>query len=265
MRLSVSATLFTCSIALTLLGCTRVRWVVPDSPKMTRELYREHQAAESGCWVRGKRSVECPSVRGSRRGRVRFLRGVRSAEDVKVLRSGRVCGALPRGGVRCVGRDLHRSIAVAGLSSERAFLWDDGYCVQERNKRRVRCEWFSPDGEWDRRILFLPIRGPLRFEEAPGGVCVCTAPDPTERPSGIVMSACLRTDRPVLRTTGSDLDETFVGGNSLDVVQFISNWRRSTGICEELAEDPSALESIMRRAETAPELQRDPKSENHED
>lgn len=140
-----------CCMSLILCGCIRVTFTAAAARTTTRELYDELKASKSGCIERSNRSLECLLDAPVHRSRVRFLTGVRSVADVKILRSGRICAARSLGGVKCLGKDMIRAVELGNVSGQRAFLWDDGYCVQERNRRRVRCEWFSPTFEFDRR------------------------------------------------------------------------------------------------------------------
>lgn len=244
-----------CLILLAAVGCVRVDLSAAGAPGMTPERYRELREVASQCIKRGSRSIECLIDQPVRRNRVRFLAGVRSADDVKVLRSGRICGTLSRGGVKCLGRDMIRAIEALNSSEHGAFIWDDGYCVQERDQEHVRCEWFSPDSEWDRRVLFLKLRGGVSYQAAPGGMCVCSAPRTPSRRQGAsapVTAACLMTKVSGAQTQESPAGTRYVRRDALEVVQFAAgDYGSSTGVCEALRADPSSLDRIISGANNA--------------
>ena len=244
-------------MALALGGCIRIRLTAARSPDTTQERYDELKATESGCLKRGNRTIECLLDAPLHRSRVRFLTGVRSVDDVRILRSGRICAALPRGGVKCLGVDMIRAVESGNVSTQRAFLWDDGYCVQERDQRRVRCEWFSPDFEFDRRVLFLKLPGTVRFESFPGGMCACSNPIDAARrgaSSAPGMAACLRTKLHDPHLSYTKNGEREVRGEALETVQFIATEPgQNIGVCDEIRAGSSTIDKLMSDVVDVPE------------
>lgn len=92
--------------------------------------------------------------------------GVRSAADVKMLRSGRLCAPLRAGGVRCLG-DVGVGTVAPG---SRPIHWDDGYCVLERGRKQFRCEWVQPRGAaCIGRVIFFEAEAERLFPPAAAG------------------------------------------------------------------------------------------------
>lgn len=247
----IVASLVAYSIPLTLSGCVRVQLTAAGAPTTTQEKYDDLKAAESMCRRRSARTIECLIDAPTHRSRVRFLAGVDSTDDVRPLRSGRICAALSRGGVKCLGVDMIRAIESRNVSSRRAFLWDDGYCVQERSRERIRCEWFGPKYELDRRVLFLNLPGEVQFVAFPAGMCACSAA--IDRPrrgmsTAPSMAVCLRTKEPARQDSYARTGERLVFSDALDVVHFYATERgQDIGVCSEIKSDPSKVDEIVPR------------------
>lgn len=206
--------------------------------------------------ISGCTAVRHPSVR---RGERLYHFAVRSPSSIKELRSGRICAALDRGGVKCLGDSMIRAITMAKASRhQRAVIWDDGYCVplrasfRETELRRVRCEWFSPYIATDRRVMFLSIPGPTTFATFLGGICVCTDSRSTSRSMThfpvVDKAVCIVTQRVVPRSRISNLgNEELVLDDPLGVTNFtISERGQKISVCDAINFNRETAAEILR-------------------
>lgn len=182
---------------------------------------------------------------------------VSSPDDIKRLRSGHLCAALRGGGVRCLGPHTLSSAFTRESTRQKAFIWQDGYCVplygprRYRNEQRIACEWFSHRSVGgDRQAVFRTLPGPVTFAAFPDGACACTDESPTRKNYEAAVCLTTRTTEPRISRLSVGVEE-YQDADKLEVTEFMTLAEHTAEtaprirICDLARTDPAALRRLL--------------------